>query len=494
MKKSWILLIFLVFCASFAFSDNHKTYKNDYPITLEAINCIINGRSRSERILSIAEINKNESWQNIEDMELWIKKKKQVLTNWRELDSIEFSYKLLEFKKTYQAFIIIKIVDSNNIIVFPEPEYSSTSGLDLSLRGRDYNFLGLLTPLEVNIGYVLEQEALTNGDLLNAGWYLEFYTSIPFKINKTEWEYSIEQGFSYTTDNVFQSLTENDLYCLIETDIGNFSAGLTEACHYNSSNNEKYHNEYGQYLLGWFFDTSIEASYNKDIINLYKLETSINLELDLSFNIKNLPDFSFIGKERAGPELSPSFNISMGQINWLDNLRDGFLANIEGSFLYNFYYSEFRPIYNFEMTFHHSFFTYMGISTNLFAMYRPNTVLTDAESYLRGVYDLEASSGVFFNFDLPFLISIEPDILFNWSWAEVLSFDLHIAPFIDLATTYSIEDPDYNLYKPFYFCTGIEAVIYPEIFRSVFLRISLGFNPLDSLNPYEIYIGLTHQY
>ncbi|MDC7124153.1 MAG: hypothetical protein PQJ46_01205 [Spirochaetales bacterium] len=495
--KSFILILQIIIIFTpwqNLLAENTENNQNSKVFILNNIEWDITGRSKPARLLYAADIDRNEKWNNIEELDFWIKDKRQLLINQRELKAVDVIYSLQEEEQDILVNLKITITDSMNIIALPKPEYSSSDGLDLSIRARDYNFLGLLTPLRINLGYAAEPEAISSLDLLNASWYSEISLSIPFKVNIIDFEYSFTQDFEYTDDSVFQSSTVNEITGSIDTKIGTFSSTLSEGCYYNAENGDEYKAEYGNYLEGWYFNTTASASYSKDLIEFKKLGTSLSAGASLGINFNYLPNLTYIGAERAGPTLTPSTSLSTGRIDWIDNLREGYSLSLSTSFPYDFYKSELNPVFSTTAIYHHRFCSWFGLSGNLFAMYRPSSKLSSADDYIRGITSLQSSAGLFLNIDAPFLIQFYPDKLFGWSWAHFLSFDLHIAPFIDFALSYNREDKNYDKYKPYYFCPGIEAIIYPKIFRSLFLRVSVGFDYRDFPSSHELYIGLSHQY
>jgi hypothetical protein len=58
----------------------------------------------------------------------------------------------------------------------------------------------------------------------------------------------------------------------------------------------------------------------------------------------------------------------------------------------------------------------------------------------------------------------------------VFNFELHLNPFIDAAIYHHPEHQTSISTRNFLFSGGLEAIIFPDFFRSMIFRISLGLN------------------
>jgi hypothetical protein len=154
-----------------------------------------------------------------------------------------------------------------------------------------------------------------------------------------------------------------------------------------------------------------------------------------------------------------------------------------------------KPVISAKAVVHHPFTSFMGLSARIQTSHRFLDMDPDAGDLLRGVIELWASSLAGANLDLTFkVLPFMPHQWFEKEWMRFLAFELHASLFVDAAWAHSRDDASYTDLVPWYLCTGVEAIVYPEAFRSLFLRVSLGFDTARFPQAREVYIGLGHHY
>ena len=163
-----ILLLILMFCLSPVFSqesDFDELQSDEYQpaeiqldensiFVISSINCNITGRTRPYAVLYNGEFKTGEEIQGQANLEKYIRDKTQMLLNHRVLKTVSIDYTAEDAREDGKipVNLVINIEDTWNFIIMPIPRYSSNTGLELILRYRDYNFLGTMNPLPINVG------------------------------------------------------------------------------------------------------------------------------------------------------------------------------------------------------------------------------------------------------------------------------------------------------------------------------------------------------
>jgi hypothetical protein len=116
-----------------------------------------------------------------------------------------------------------------------------------------------------------------------------------------------------------------------------------------------------------------------------------------------------------------------------------------------------------------------------------------AGDILRGIPDkyIHANYMLSLNLDFPFnVLRFRPSQWFNNDRLRFFNFDLHLVPVIDTALYHHHGGVDFN-FENMLVSGGLEAIIFPQSFRSLCLRISFGMNLKGPSNAgrYELFIG-----
>jgi hypothetical protein len=142
---------------------------------------------------------------------------------------------------------------------------------------------------------------------------------------------------------------------------------------------------------------------------------------------------------------------------------------------------------------------------------------TEVGDKLRGIKDnalIAENTGFMLVLSADFPLQILHFVPSDWFGVRALryfNFDLHISPFIDTAFLQGKRDISwskgrYTEWKEAYFLSepicsaGLEVIIFPLTWRSIYLRISVGYDinkiiETGRMPPYnEIFIGVGHHY
>jgi hypothetical protein len=135
-----------------------------------------------------------------------------------------------------------------------------------------------------------------------------------------------------------------------------------------------------------------------------------------------------------------------------------------------------------------------------------NDIYDDAGDALRGINNSSFSAKYMFSLNLDFPILIKRFDAAKSLYSRhmrIFSFDLHASPFIDMAIIDNSEPMDKdNSYNNFLITGGLELILFPHFMRSIYLRVSAGFNLAYYFQTHyipaginrELFIGLGHHY
>lgn len=202
-----------------------------------------------------------------------------------------------------------------------------------------------------------------------------------------------------------------------------------------------------------------------------------------------LPDWP-LADFLKGPFLDFSHSINFGSVDWIGNFRRGASFNIGNSFSYNFYNfrNDIEPLggsLSISGAGYGIITDFLGFSVRM--MYRHwffNDICDSAGDVLRGIWDEDISANYMFSFnlDIPFRIfKFRPSQWFKnrKNFWRIFDFDFHLGPFIDAALYHYSNAPNnqriFGL-ENLLLTAGLEAVVFPERWRSLAFRISYGRN------------------
>jgi hypothetical protein len=403
---------------------------------------------------------------------------------------------------SYPLILTIKAEDTWNIIAIPRPRYSSNSGFDITIKARDYNFLGTMSPLRLDLGYSYDEE-------LNHFFNLMLDTDIPFKLFDLYWNINFDHDFSYrpNMDAPFYYKNTTGISVEIPFKRTTFTTGFDESFILNQENARRYRDEYGRFQKGlymssnpyisWKIPTGFYYYHLGEITYTPRLSATINHELPKW----PLADF------RKGPFLNFSHNLSFGRIDWIDNFLKGISAGINNSYSYDFYklrnnVNPWGINFNFTGTGHKIIREYASFSTRL--MYRHwlfDDYTDSGGDVIRGIIDNDILTNYMFSLNLDLAIKVLrflPSVWLNKEKMRFFNFDLHVAPFIDLALFNNPITLEPLSFDNMLLGAGLELIVFPLSFRSLFLRASLGLGVetahLGRGFSREIYIGTELHY
>ena len=485
-----------------------ETGSSDTTYIINSIRFIVDGYTRHYALMYHGELKEGEEITGLSNLNKYLRDKQQLLYNQRVLESVRIEHTIGSVRpdRKFPVDLVIYVKDTWNIMAIPRPQYSDNTGFDITIKARDYNFLGTMNPLRVDLGYQYDQEG-------NHYISTMIDSNIPFTLFGLNWDFDFDHFYNYHPDLEIKHFYRNDTGLSVELPFKRtiFYVGVTESFFANQENPERYRKEYGRFHEGLYMSTNPYISWKipTELSYFHLGEVNYTPTLSATF-IHEFPQFP-LPDFRKGPYLSFSHYFDFGRIDWKGNFQSGIYARASNSFSYSFYKlrEEEQPWSTnilIRGTVHKILNDFMGVSARL--MYRHyffNDYNDSAGDALRGVLDnsVKASNMISFNLDVPFRVfKFRPS---EWSAnnkvLRIFDFDFHAAPIVDAAlyNYNNSNDPDNQKVigiANLLLTAGFEVIIFPERWRSLFLRVSYGRNLSvgEKDNTSELFIGTELHY
>ena len=396
--------------------------ENDGLYVITAFEFNIKGRTRPSALIYNGEFKIGETFKGQASLDAYVRDKTQTLVNQRILkNNATVTYSIGEQAEdgSYPVTLIISTEDSWNIIALPRPRYKSDTGLDLSIRARDYNFLGTMNPLRINLGYKYDEEK-------RSSFQFEVLSNIPFNAFGYHWDVKFYNYFDYRPMVAEPFFYQNTTGLSMEVPFRKttFTFGFDEATILNEENPDVYKDSlkeslgvpggYPDFQSGLYMSSRLSASWKIPtglFVSRYG-ELTYTPGISATFN-HEIPKWE-LQKIRYGPSMGFGHSLYFEKIDWHTNYRDGISASINNSYGYNFYnlQNDDQPLsvsFSLNGTGHFIIKDFFAISSRL--MYRhwfyhdPN-YYESASDAMRGVADkkIGADYMLSLNTDFPFRV------------------------------------------------------------------------------------------
>jgi len=451
---------------------------NDGLYVIAAFEFDIKGRTRPYALLYVGEFREGEKLQGRANFEKYISDKTQVLINQRVLkDNAVISYSIGERSEdgAYPVTIIIKVEDSWNVIALPKPGYSSNTGFELTIKARDYNFLGTMNPLRVDIGYHYDEERRNS-------FVLGVFSSTPFKALGLTWNFRFDNTFSYRPDVEKAYYYQDVIGLSVEVPFRTttFTFGFEEYFNFNEENSDRYKIEHGEFQDGLYMSSKPFISWKIPTGLMVYGELTYTPGISATFN-HELPDWP-LQEIRKGPFMDFTHTLGFEKIDWHANYRQGLSVSASNSYTYDFFRlnNDRDPLsvsLAFNGTGHIIISRFFAISSRLMFrrwFYHDPEYYEKAADALRGIPDnaICADYMMSLNMDFPLRILVfSPSEWLHNSKYRFFDFELHASPVIDMALYH---DPTGEIsFDPKNIITtgGLEFVVFPAFMRSLYVRL-----------------------
>jgi hypothetical protein len=416
--------------------------------------------------------------QGKENFERYIARKTQDLNNERVLDDaftkIEYFLGEPESDGAIPVRLLIYVKDTWNFIVLPYPKYDSNDGFSITLKARDYNFLGTLSPLRIDLGYRHDNDG-------NNRFNLMFDSDVPFRALGLDWNINFDHDFELIIDEPLYYRNVTGLSVRVPWRNTSFSFGFNHYLTFNQKSGSTYYDPYGS--------TSLSASWGTplgiEVGNFGQLSYGIGLSGSISYPYGQMND-------SRKPVTSFSHSIGFGRVDWIGNLRKGLSASVGNSYSWHFDRSDNAPLaigLDVGASFYWPFNSIIGIQSRL--KYRQSWHWSELNEVwykaggggdvLRGVLnnDIQRYYMLSLNLDIPIrVLRFWPSQWFDNNRLRYFNFEMFFIPFLDLAMakgTFNGAEISFS-FDDMIKTTGLEVIVYPGITRSLQVRGSLGYN------------------
>ena len=500
MKKAvFLFYIFLQFAVCFLlFAGEDSVY------VIRSFVYEVDGITRPFALNSKAQFREGEEITGLSNLHGFIQNKTQILINERVLESVRIEHHIDTPGNNgkYPVDLVIYIKDSRNFIVLPQPQYSTNSGLSLYLKARDYNFLGTMNPLRIDLGYRYNEHQQHFYSLL-------FDSDTPFRAFGLNWNFDFDHFLEYRPHFESPLYYRNTTGLSVQLPFKRtlFIAGFSQSLYINEENWGHFWEEYGQFQELYMSSRPYFVWIIPTGIKYYDLgEVHYIPSFSATFNY-GLPQWP-LADYRIGPELNFSHSLSFGRIDWIGNFKRGASFGLSNSIGYNFYQNRidgqpWSSNINFTGTGFFILNDYTNFSGRL--MYRHwffDAHHGDGGDVIRGIpnHGINTDYMLSLNLDLNFFVlKVRSSELFpNSKFMSIFDADIHLVPILDIAF---YNDP--ITHKPFglenmLIGSGFELIVYSSRWRSLYLRGSAAAG-IQTGNfgaglSREIYIGMEFHY
>jgi hypothetical protein len=458
----------------------------------------ITGGTKPFALVYVGELKKGEQLKGRQDLEEYVKDKTRILSNQRVLASAEVEYTLGPPEDgMVPVDLLIRVVETLNIIAIPWFEYDSNSGTEFSIRARDYNFLGTMSSLRVNLGYSKDMDGKQE-------YFTTIDSNIPFMAFGYRWNFDFDNSFTYTFGEPFQYDNKTGISVQLPYRRTTFTAGFEQRFILHEENDDGDKPVYGKYFEDiWYLSSRPYVSWGIPLGLKIGSFGELTYTPSLSETFKYRPGGS-MGELRRSPITGLSHSLGFGNIDWVDNFRRGLSVYLSNSNDFNNYTLEWEKGVNLTAEGHLPIFKRFAVSARF--MYRQwlDTLYTDSADALRGIKDSWIPpSRYMFSLNMEFPILVKQFYISKSLYVRqfrYFNFDFQASPFIDMAITDQPMEDEEDSFGNFYITGGLELLAFPHSMRSVYLRVSAGFNLANYFKTHyipaghnrELFLGFGH--
>lgn len=451
---------------------------------IESVEYRIDGKTKEGPLSDRLEIKIGTEFEDLAALEAYVADKRQILSNERVLESTDLVYSLGESSTgTIPVTLTVTAKDTWNIIALPYPKYSTNDGLLLSLRIRNYNFLGSMETLYADLDYRYDENGRSS-----FGLGLSF--KLPFMLAGLDWAISTDHYFAYNLSGLITYTDEELLRLYLHGDRRDWVLRLGQGFLWNEDGDDD--EDKNKLVLR----TEAGISTEFDIVPLEGLGTLIWIP-DLEIAGEYLANGDLISASRRGPVATASYTLKAGRENWSGNLREGTVLSFVNSYSYSLYSLSWGATAILQARHYESWLdSRLGLNSRVTLYGNLLGISESIGSYIRGVPDarVDGDYAAFVNLDLPIrLFDIKPSILIKKDWFD---FEAHASPFVDAGL---VRASPSDSFEP-YLAGGLELFGFLKRARSIYARLSLGIDALGYLEDrsfsgnYELFFGLGHDY
>jgi hypothetical protein len=465
----------------------------------------VTGRSRPYALRYHGKLNEGEELRGQEALDFYIRDRTQLLVNQRVLkDDVSIVYTLGEPETDGRIPVCLSVTvsDTWNIMAFPKPLWDSNTGFDLTIKARDYNFFGTMNPLRIDLGYQINTRKESNFNFL-------LDTEIPFSAMGLNWSINFDNEFDYSWNEALGYINTAGISMELPWRRSTFIFNISHEINWYPRNGEWEQEQpqgYGKYFEGlvntvsfgadWELPTGAEVPGFGELIYTPKIRQSLNYNPG-SWDMYEWREY------RQSYTTSLNQKLGFGRVNWIGNFRDGLDVYFSNDNSYNYTRRAWNNSYTVNATGHFIVTSYFGVTSRLqlrhwFSNF-PRDLNYGAGDVLRGVLDDDVAADLMLslNLEFPLRLPFRPSEWFNKPKMRIFNFELFLSPILDIAFARLPRPIGSQKTLSAYYTGGLEVLVFPDIMRSLYLRLSAGFD-LDkffwdyAIPPPEFYLGLGH--
>jgi hypothetical protein len=309
----------------------------------------IEGRTLDWALAYTGELKTGETFESIDELNAYIQRKTQDLKNERVLvdEETRIDYRIGESGGGGPVPVTLDVFtkDTWNFIVLPYPKFDSNEGLSLTLKARDYNFFGTMSPLRVDVGYLNDTDGESFFDIdAKHEFNFEIDIDIPFRAWGFNWNFNFDHAFDYVPGEPLQYTNTTGLSMEYPIKKTTLTFGINQYLfvnEYDEDDPEGVDGDGGPKGSGYYYSEKWYMATQPYINWRIPLGLKSNYgELVYSPGVSlwaNYRPGGDIGDYRRGPDITLSHSIGYGQIDWNGNFRDGYSFSVGNSNTYDFY-------------------------------------------------------------------------------------------------------------------------------------------------------------
>jgi hypothetical protein len=467
----------------------------------------ITGITRPFALANAAELRVGQEIGGDAALAAYVKEKTQLLLNQRVLKDARVAYAIspADPDGRIPVDLAVAVDDTWNIIALPYFKYDSNNGLELSGKARDYNFLGTMQPLKVDVGFILEKDPMDRMAFDEGTLFVDITSDTPFVLYGRDANLEFDNFFGYTADYGFEY--ENTTGLSVSWPVGatTLTVGVFQGLAVNEENDADFQETDGvRYEDYWYLSNWLAAEWEIPtgitVDGLGQLAYVPGAELKLKYR-----PGGDIGAERQGPTATFSQALEFGRVDWVGNYRQGLEVALENKNEYNLYHESWNRSASAEIAGHYPVSSFFGVSGKLTGAWFFDRADDKAAEILRGIINdaVSADCALYLNTDFPLrVIRFVPYEWFGRRWMRVLQFEQQWTPFFDFGLLADPVNRTTMRFEDALVSGGLEVVTFPLFMRSFFIRISAGFDlrqawetgTIPDGDGREIFIGLGHHY
>ena len=421
-----------------------------------------------------------------------------ILNNRVFTEKSSVSYEVIGEEVPRPVRVVVTTFNSWSALAVPLVKYSSSDGISLALRYKDFNFLGTLEPLSLSLDYYAQ-----TGQAEAAVYFNTF-----FNVLKSRWTLAVAEDFFYVPDS---GVTPNGSVSLSSS--YRYKA-LGQDWYLSPLLSHLYERDYlrqtikGGLSTGFDFHAGLDWSFsvytylNDEYVTSHYPYMTNGLGISTSVPLANLPFFGPLALSpsagvfgtfgiEAGAYTDAGYSlgagISCGRVDLVRNMRRGGSASFSLSYANHLIaplptdafdltlsaqvtaFTVFGPAVGFDFRLLGYWFgtwTYLGENPSF-----------DWEEYIRGVKETRYGDiGAIANIQFP--INFAQGRFFG---IERLESEVFVIPFVDAGYIRREPGAEFPTVDDVILCAGMDIAIFPEYARAFTYRLSLGYDIMDYL-------------